>query len=132
MKSLDNENIDSANSLCLIFDNVDGCIECNSTEESDENKYLIFASTDKNKKVLKKYTELWDEIENQIETISGNKQIEYGRDLMKIRFESDDDLPLGKTLNISVCIIAVGSVFKEGNNYYPQANLHKCSYEREC
>ena len=52
MKSLDNENIDSANSL--IFNNVDGYIECNSTEISNENKYLIFASTDKNKEVLKK------------------------------------------------------------------------------
>ena len=73
MKSLDNENIDSANSLYLIFNNVDGYIECNSTEESNENKYLIFASTGKNKEVLKKYTELWDEIKNQIETTSGNK-----------------------------------------------------------
>ena len=32
MKSLDNENIDSANSLYLIFNNVDGYIECNFTE----------------------------------------------------------------------------------------------------
>ena len=30
MKSLDNKNIDSANSLYIIFDNVDGyIIECN-------------------------------------------------------------------------------------------------------
>ena len=41
---------------------------------------------------------------------------------MKIRFESDDDLPLGDKLSIPVCIIAVGSVFQEGNNYYPQMN----------
>ena len=32
---------------------VDGYIE-----ENNENKYLIFASTDKNKKVLEKYTSL--------------------------------------------------------------------------
>ena len=56
MKSLDNKNLDSANSLYLIFNNVDGCIECNSTEEINENKYLIFASRDKNKEVLEKYT----------------------------------------------------------------------------
>ena len=91
MKSLDNENIDSANSFYLIFNNIDGYIKRNSTKESNENKYLIFASTDKNKDILKKYTELWDEFKNPIET-SGNKQIEYGRDFMKIRFESDDDL----------------------------------------
>ena len=58
MKSLDNENIDSANSVYLVFNNVDGYIECNSTKESNENKYLIFASTDKNKEVFEKYTEL--------------------------------------------------------------------------
>ena len=50
---------------------------------------------------------------------------------MKIRFESDDDLPLGKMLNVPVCIIALGSIFKEDNNYYPQAHLHECSYEHE-
>ena len=38
MKSIDNENIDSANSLYLIFNNVDAYIECNSAEESNENK----------------------------------------------------------------------------------------------
>ena len=58
MKSLDNVNIDSKNSLYLIFNNVDGYIECSSVEENNENKSLIFASTDKNKEVLKKYTEL--------------------------------------------------------------------------
>ena len=29
------------------------------------DKYIIFASTDKNKKVLKKYTKIWNETENQ-------------------------------------------------------------------
>ena len=46
MKSLDHVNIDSANSIYLVFNNVDEYIE-----ESNGNKYLIFASTD----ILKKY-----------------------------------------------------------------------------
>ena len=96
VKCFDNKNIDSANSHYLIFNNVKGYIECNSTEESNKNKYLIFASTDKNKEVLEKYTKLWDEIKNQIETITGGKPFKYGRNFMKIRFESNDDLPLGK------------------------------------
>ena len=41
---------------------------------------------------------------------------------MKIRFESDDNLPLVKILNIPVCIIALGCVFQEDNKYYPQAH----------
>ena len=53
MKSLDHKNIDSENCLYIIFNNVDGyIIECN------EDKYLIFASTSKKKKVLKKYAKL--------------------------------------------------------------------------
>ena len=48
---------------------------------------------------------------------------------MKIKFESDDDLRLGKILNIPVCVIIVRSVFKENNNYYPQVFLHECFYE---
>ena len=48
---------------------------------------------------------------------------------MKIKFESDDDLSLGKILSIPVCIVAVGSLFKEDKNYYPQAHLHECLYE---
>ena len=53
----DYENINSVNSLYLIIGNADGYLE-----ENNGNKYLTFASTDKNKKELEKYTKLWDEI----------------------------------------------------------------------
>ena len=74
MKSFDN-----ANFLYLIFNNVDVYIE-----ENNENKYLIFASTDMNKEVLENCTELWDEIKDQNEAISDVKSIKYGEDFMKI------------------------------------------------
>ena len=48
---------------------------------------------------------------------------------MKIRFESDDDLPLGKTLNILNMIIVITSVFEEGGKYYPQVYLSEYLYE---
>ena len=38
-------------------------------EKKNGNKYLVFDSADKNKEVLKKYTELWDGIKNFIEKI---------------------------------------------------------------
>ena len=60
------ENIYGVNSLYLMIQKAIGHIE-----EKNENKYLVFDSTDKNKEVLKKYTEPWDEIKNEIETISG-------------------------------------------------------------
>ena len=43
----------------MIIGKIDGHIE-----ENNGNKYLIFDSTNVNKEVLKKYTELWDEIKN--------------------------------------------------------------------
>ena len=95
------KHFDSAKSLCLIFNNVDGYVE------SNKSKYLIFPSTDKNKEALENYSELWGEIKYQIKMIRGNKPIEYGKDFMKIRFESDDDLPLGNILSIPVFIISV-------------------------
>ena len=61
---------------------------------------MIFASTDKNKEVLEKYIELWDEIKDQIQAISDVTPIKYEKDFMKIKFESNDDLPLGKVLTI--------------------------------
>ena len=48
---------------------------------------------------------------------------------MNIKFKSNDDLPLGKILNIPVCIIIVRSVFKENGKYYPHVLLHECLYE---
>ena len=113
-------NPDSRNSLYLIFNNVDPYIEYLSTEEDSETKYLVFLFTGKNKEALENYTNLWDEIKYQIEAINGDHPIEYGKDFIKARFESNDDLPLSKTLNIPVCIIIVKSVFQEDNNYYPQ------------
>ena len=38
---------------------------------------------------------------------------------------------MGKILSIHVCIVTVGSVFQEHNNYYPQVYLRECLYEYE-
>ena len=95
----------------LIFSNVDAYIECNSIEENNEGKYLIFALTNKNKEALGNYTEIWNEVKDQIEMIRDNKP--KLNDFMKIKFESDDDLPLGKLLNIALCVTIVRSVFSK-------------------
>ena len=49
--------IDRVNPLNLIVNEVDGHFK-----EINGNKYWTLVSTDKNKKVLTKYTEVWDEI----------------------------------------------------------------------
>ena len=75
----DCENIYSANPVYLIIGKVDWHIE-----ENNRNKYLVFDSTDENKEVLKKYTELWDGIKNEIETINGGKKVNMVKILWKL------------------------------------------------
>ena len=57
---------------------VDGYVE-----EKNVNKYLIFASTDKNKEVSLKYTELWNRIKNLIEK-TNHKPGKYRKDVMML------------------------------------------------
>ena len=48
---------------------------------------------------------------------------------MKIIFNSDDNLPLNKTLKLHNLIIIVRSVFQEDGEYYSQVFLDECLYE---
>ena len=48
---------------------------------------------------------------------------------MKIKFNSDDELPLNKTIEIPTVIIAVRAVFHENNKYYSQVSLDECLYK---
>ena len=121
----DLENIYSVNPFDLMNGEVDGHIEsnsaeCNSTEEKNGSKYLVFDSTDENKEVLKKYTELWDEITNKIETVNGGKKVEYGKDFMKIKFNTDNNLLLNKPLKLHVLTIIVRCIFEKDGKFYPQ------------
>ena len=45
---------------------------------------------------------------------------------MKIKFDSDDELPLNKTIEIPSMIIVVRAVFHENIKYYPQVFLNEC------
>ena len=80
MKDSDYIKINSINSLYLIINEVDGYLE-----DMNGYKYLTLVSTDRNKEVLTKYTELWDGIKNSMEKIN-NKLGEYEKDSMKIKF----------------------------------------------
>ena len=59
MKSFNHINIDNGNPLHLMFNNGNGYIE-----EKNGDKYLVFASTDKNKEMLEKYSELQNKVKN--------------------------------------------------------------------
>ena len=48
---------------------------------------------------------------------------------MKIKFNSDDELPLNKTKEIPTITIVVRAVFHENNEYYPRIFLDECLYK---
>ena len=89
-------------------------------EETNENKYLVLDDVNENKEVSKKYEEVWEGVKKEIETINGGKKIEYGKDLKKIRFESNDDLPLNKPMKLRLLTIIIRCVFSENGKFYPQ------------
>ena len=48
---------------------------------------------------------------------------------MKIKFNSDDNLPLNKTLKRHNMAIVIRSVFEENGKFNPQVYLDECLYE---
>ena len=77
-------------------------------EEKNGDKYL---NTDKNSEVLRKYSEVWNGTKDCIEKINNNKLGEYDRDYMKIKFNSDDDIPLNKQLNFPTITSIIHRIF---------------------
>ena len=78
-----------------------------------------------NKEVLKKYNEVWEVMKNEIKAINGGEcnSVEgndYGKDYMKIKFNSDDDLPLNKPLKFHAMAIIIRSVFEDDGKLSPQ------------
>ena len=61
-------------------------------EEKNGNKSLIFDdSVNENKALLRKYADVWDGIKNEVKAINGDKENDYEKEYMKIKFNSDDD-----------------------------------------
>ena len=48
---------------------------------------------------------------------------------MKIKFNTDDDLPLNKPLNFHNMTISIRSVYKKDDKLYPQVLLDDTLYE---
>ena len=105
-------------------DRIDGFIE-----EKNGDKYLNIASTDRNSEVLRKYSEVWNAIKDCIERINNNKLEECERDYMKIKFNSNDHIPLNKQLTFPTITVIIRIIFEKDDKYYPQRFLDECLYE---
>ena len=61
--------------------------------------------------------------------INGGKKVECGKDFKKIRFESNDDLPMNKPIRLHLLTIIIRCVFSEGGKFYPQLFLDNALYD---
>ena len=107
-----------------MINRIDGFIE-----EKNGDKYLNIALTDRNSEGLKKYAEVWNGIKDFITKINNNKLGEYDKDYMKIKFNSNDDIPLNKQVNFPTITIIIRNIFEKDSKYYPQTFLDECLYE---
>ena len=125
VKEIDNcKNINSVNPLYLTIDEMIGHFEV-----KNQNKYLVLDDLNENKKVSKKYEEVWEDVKKEIETINGGKKVEYAKDFLKNRFESDDDLLINKPAELQLLKIIIRCVFSEDGKFYPQFFLDDALYE---
>ena len=92
-------------------------------EEINEDKYLVFDVTYENKKLLKRYDNVFHGIMDKIKKIDDDDWLEYSKDYMKIRFSSADNLPLKKPLKFYNITVTIRYVFSEDNKLYPQVFL---------
>ena len=138
----DCQNIYIMNPLYLIVANASGYIEekdlntlylnidyaSEYIKEKGVNKCLVFDSTDENKELLKKYSDVWNGIKNKIKEVD-DSECDYEKDYMKIKFNSDDNLPLNKPLKFHNMTITIRSVFEEDGKSYSQDFLDDDMYE---
>ena len=116
-------NINRVNPLYLMIDKMIGHFE-----EKSGNKYLVLDDIDENKEVSKKYKEVWEDVKKEIETINGGIKTEYGKDLEKIRFKSNN-LPLDRPVKLLLLTIIIKSVFSVDGKSYSQLFLDDALYE---
>ena len=91
--------------FCLVIDDLNGYFE-----ENNGDKYLTLIIDDKEDK----YVKVWEEIKKLINNVANDEFSDYNKDHKMIRFDSDDDLPLGSMVKI---------------HSYPQVFLDYCLYE---
>ena len=89
---------------------------------------MTLVPTNESKEIITKYEELLNKIRDLIRSIT-KKSDDYVENYMKIKFNSDDELSVNKTIEIHSMIITVRVVFHENNKYYPQFFLDEYLYK---
>ena len=92
-------NVFSVNALYLMINQIKGHFE-----KVDGNKYLIISS--ENGDIKQKYQEVFNGIEEIIKKRNDyNQPIKYDNNYMKIKFNTDDNIPLNKVIYFSTMTV---------------------------
>ena len=87
--------------------------------EKNGNKFLTI---DKDDSVLKKYDQVFAGIKHHIKKID-DAEVNYNTDYDKIKFLSDDAIPLNKLIYFPTLTVVIRCVFKQNEIFYPQVYL---------
>ena len=87
--------------------------------------YLIISGDDD---VFKKLVDIFESIKNKI-TEKTWDAVEYDKDYMKIKIESNNILSADKDVNIHLATIIIRPIFDQDGKYYPQLFLDDWLYK---
>ena len=68
-------------------------------------------------------------IRDKIENVNDDV-VEYDRNCMKIKFISNDDLLVDKTVDLHLITIVIRAIFAQNGKYYPQLFLDDGLYDK--
>ena len=79
---------------------------------------------------MQKYQDVFDAIKEIIKKINDYSQpIKYDDNYMKIKFSTDDNIPLNKIIYLPTITITIRCITKKDSKYYPQIFLDDCLYQ---
>ena len=77
-------------------------------------------------KNIKKFQKM---LEKKLKRLMVAIKVEYGKGYKKIRFDSNDDLPMNEPIKLRLLIIIIRRVYSEGGKFYLQLFLDDALYE---
>ena len=78
--------------------------------------------------VLRIFANIWKSLRAEIEENTGGI-VQYDKDYMKIKFESNYNLLTDNIINMYLVTIIIRSVFTQNGKFYPQFFLDDALYE---
>ena len=108
--------------LYFIIDRLIGYIE---EIDGSSDKYLVVASSVRNKNIISVLDMVWTSIKDKI-----NPGIKI-KDYDKFRFNSYIDFPLSTIIEFRSLLINISCVLEKNNEHYPEVYLDECSYVKD-